>query len=65
MYATIVADHELGDLSLATSDGAVIVGTRAEMDAQPGTTVIVPDDMTPVVQVAELAVAIPATPWDR
>ena len=65
MYATVVPDHDRGDLTLATFHGAVIVGTRDEMDEFPGTTVRVPDSTAPFV----LAIDVPpdtieATPWD-
>lgn len=65
MYATVIPDHDRGDLTLATSNGVLIVGTRDEMDHWPGTTVRVPDTCTPFVHASDLEPAdIPATPWD-
>lgn len=64
MYATIVPDHDRGDLTLACVDGAIIVGSRLQMDALPGTTVYLPDECD-TIAATDLTETIPATPWDR
>lgn len=47
MYGFLAHDPNHDTPALATIDGAIIVGTRDEMAAWPGTPVLLPDSIGP------------------
>jgi hypothetical protein len=56
MYALIVVDDTTGEITLATSDGTLIVGTRDEMRtlSPRGAVIRIPDSIGPFVTAPEV-----------
>jgi hypothetical protein len=64
MYALIIADEASGEATLATSRGALIVGTRDELRALTprGAVIKVPDSIGPFITAPEVLEARPDLP---